>query len=327
MSPAFLLLLAAGCNRAPTVRVTGVAEAAEGQVVQLQAVVEDDQAAGHELSWDLGDGTRMEHVSAVSHTWKADGLYNVAVAARDPKGLVGQASYSVLVRNVAPTVSGCAAISTREGDVVELAGTVQDPGEDVRTVAWDFGDGATAPGLAARHAWEAAGTYDATLTATDDDGATGSCRATVTVRPFGFKLTEAQLREGFEAFAPAVQRCFHFTGRFRGVAAQGGASVERTLAWVEGTYRMEGLSGTVYDETARVSFEYKDDDSIWVKAEMLDSGALLPPDARCPLLEWTRVGDAQGAVVGHVAERGLDAASTTWDLARLVHAALSDERR
>jgi PKD repeat protein len=51
----------------------------------------------------------------------------------------------------------------------------------VTSYAWDFGDGATATGPQATHAYAAAGEYTATLTVTDDRGATGATTQAVTV--------------------------------------------------------------------------------------------------------------------------------------------------
>ncbi|MGL6223489.1 MAG: PKD domain-containing protein, partial [Steroidobacteraceae bacterium] len=56
-----------------------------------------------------------------------------------------------------------------------------DTGGSIVTYAWNFGDGGTATGTTASRIYTAAGTYTATLTVTDNLGATGPTTRTVTV--------------------------------------------------------------------------------------------------------------------------------------------------
>ena len=56
-----------------------------------------------------------------------------------------------------------------------------DPDGTVTSYAWAFGDGTTGTGPTAQHTYAQAGTYDVTLTVTDDDGATDTATGQVTV--------------------------------------------------------------------------------------------------------------------------------------------------
>jgi len=83
----------------------------------------------------------------------------------------------------APNVAPVAIIQASVTDLtvtVDGSSTVDGDGEIVE-FAWDFGDGATAVGPSASHAYGAAGTYTVTLTATDDEGATSVADSDVTV--------------------------------------------------------------------------------------------------------------------------------------------------
>jgi hypothetical protein len=55
-----------------------------------------------------------------------------------------------------------------------------DPDDNLLAHAWDFGDGQKGKGTAPVHVYERPGIYNATLTATDQDGRTG--RGTAEVR-------------------------------------------------------------------------------------------------------------------------------------------------
>jgi PKD repeat protein len=56
-----------------------------------------------------------------------------------------------------------------------------DPDGTIASYAWTFGDGATGTGLTTSHTYQSVGNYTAVLTVTDNQGATGSTSAPISV--------------------------------------------------------------------------------------------------------------------------------------------------
>ncbi|MGY1649769.1 PKD domain-containing protein [Geodermatophilus sp. SYSU D01119] len=86
---------------------------------------------------------------------------------------------TVVVVNQAPT----AALSVAADALTVTAdgSASADADGSIRSFAWDFGDGGTATGPQATHAYAAGGTYTVRLTVTDDLGLTGTATRQVTV--------------------------------------------------------------------------------------------------------------------------------------------------
>lgn len=136
--------------------------------------------------WNLGDGAKAEGPD-VTHTYTRPGTYEVTLIVEDDSGsLCSQARARQWIRvNAAPVprlnVKSIAAID----EVIDLNadGSIDSDGE-IRSYAWDFGDGAAAEGLAVTHAWAASGEYTVSLTVTDDAGQANSSatiRKTITI--------------------------------------------------------------------------------------------------------------------------------------------------
>jgi PKD repeat protein len=68
------------------------------------------------------------------------------------------------------------------GENVAFTSEVDDPEDNPVSVAWDFGDGTTATGQAAQHAYAEAGTFEVSATATDSHGADRTATAEIVVR-------------------------------------------------------------------------------------------------------------------------------------------------
>jgi serine protease len=119
-----------------------------------------------------------------------------------------------------------------------------DPDGTVLSYAWNFGDGATGSGVVVSHTYQSPGTYTATLTVTDDDGATNSASHTITVNP-SISLPVVNI-EATDANAAEPRKD---TGRFT-ISRQGSISARLVVGYtVSGTATngvdYKSLSGTV----------------------------------------------------------------------------------
>ena len=73
--------------------------------------------------------------------------------------------------------------SGQPGSIISFNGSAStDSDGSIVSYVWDFGDGSSASGITAAHAYGSAGTYTVTLMVTDNGGATGSATDTVSIQ-------------------------------------------------------------------------------------------------------------------------------------------------
>ncbi len=139
------------------------------------------KAWGYNQSGQLGDGTTVNRTTAVSVPG-VSGATAVAGGAEYSMALVGGAvppPPPPPPGNEPPTARltvGCDGLTcTADGSASS------DPDGSIASYAWDFGDGTRAGGRTAGHTYATAGTYQVSLTVTDDAGASDSARQQVTV--------------------------------------------------------------------------------------------------------------------------------------------------
>lgn len=112
--------------------------------------------------WDMGDGRRRRGKS-VEHCYDHPGLYAVRLQVLDPytdRPMMVQAEYEVDVRDLRQVYVE-SSDSSRIGQPFHFDALKSDPPANcnVQSVFWDFGDGNTATGPEADHAYQRAGTY------------------------------------------------------------------------------------------------------------------------------------------------------------------------
>ncbi len=150
-----------------------------GQAGTFTGFVNDDATGPLTYAWDFGDGASSAGLVA-THSYSAAGTYTVTFTATGPNNSDTETCLVTVNAAEPPVLSACAArpMTANVGETVNFSATAT--GARPLTFAWNFGDGTTANTLNATHAYNEVGTYNVTLTATNETG-TDTCTLTVTV--------------------------------------------------------------------------------------------------------------------------------------------------
>jgi PKD repeat protein len=134
-------------------------------------------------SWDFGDGSTGTGVTA-THTYAAAGSYPVTLTVGDDGGATGTSTTTVVATAIQPPTASFTSTVTGPSVAFDASGSF-DPDGTITSYAWTFGDGTTGTGVNPTHVYATAGTYNVTLTVTDDDSATGTQTNPVTTTTNG----------------------------------------------------------------------------------------------------------------------------------------------
>jgi len=133
-------------------------------------------------SWNFGDGKTATGVST-AHAYLQDGTRTVSLTVTDDEGKTDTTTATITVLNKAPVASFTeSAEVTTTGDTIAFdASGSYDPDGTIISYSWNFGDGNSDTGLTVNHVFDHSGTYTVTLTVTDNNGATDSETATISI--------------------------------------------------------------------------------------------------------------------------------------------------
>jgi PKD repeat protein len=163
------------------------AHTADGQrtVYVDGVVVAVDELAGDFANWDQSHHLALANEVTGDRPWLGEyhrvAIYQCAFAAEDvarhfAAGPRGPTNQNPTASFMADPITGAAPLTVRFD-----AAASSDPDGTIIGYAWDFGNGSTATGLTSEQVYPAAGVYTASLTVTDNSGATATTTATITV--------------------------------------------------------------------------------------------------------------------------------------------------
>jgi PKD repeat protein len=137
-----------------------------------------------DYKWNFGDGTTDDTGTGVAatHTYATSGVYTVTLTATDDLGVTASAKQVVTV-DAAPTAAFTSSPATpTPGSTITFgAGGSTDAVGTITTYSWNFGDGAAATGPNPTHTYIARGSYQVTLTVTNDAGQTATATKTIAI--------------------------------------------------------------------------------------------------------------------------------------------------
>ncbi len=199
--PALVSMTILSVNDAPIVASISDVTLVEGAALMTTAGSFNDVDLSN--SWtatvDYGDESGVqtlgltESTFTLLHDFADSGIYFATVTIVDQDGSIGAVTFEVNVQNLAAVVKAGSDQLVSEGALVSVAANFVDLGTiDTHTALIDWGDG-TGPTsvsvsqtagtgiVSASHVYADNGTYIATLTVTDEEGAVGTDQLTITV--------------------------------------------------------------------------------------------------------------------------------------------------
>ena len=262
-------------------------------------------------AWEFGDGGTATGATA-SHPYAAAGTYQVTLTVTDDKGLSTSVTNPVTATaapaNVAPVAAFTAGV--QELTVSVDGSTSTDTDGTVATYAWAFGDGGTATGATASHVYAAGGTYQVTLTVTDNKGLTNASTQPVTVTaPIPNKAPTAAFDISAAGLSATVD----------GSASADSDGSIQSYAWTFGDGGTSTDAATVHTYTAGGTYQVKltvtDDDGAETSLTKSVTVTAPPPANVLPTAAFTSSGTGLTATLDGSTSTDTDGtiATYTWE--------------
>lgn len=150
--------------------------------------------------WDFGDNTSGSGAQP-QHVYSRGGQFLVTLVVHDGKtsSLPVQTTVTISASNDAPVADAGGPYSGQPGVAVTFDGSQSfDPDGGDLNYAWNFGDGGQASGVSPVHVYSSTGTFNVSLTVSDDQGEENTAQTIAEITDAGSGDEEAVFYDSFE---------------------------------------------------------------------------------------------------------------------------------
>lgn len=205
--------------------------------------------------WDFGDATNGTGI-APGHAYAADGTYTVTLTVTDNDGATASQQQQVSVSSATNQSPIAQFTPTCNWLVCDFnAAASSDPDGSIAAYAWDFGDGTNGSGVTAQRTYAAGGTYQVTLTVTDNGGAQSTqTQPVMVIAPFALDAFSRTVTNGWGTADLGGTWTISGTAANFGVN-NGSAFNKLTAVNTAGNARLNAVSSQSFDITTRVSID------------------------------------------------------------------------
>jgi PKD repeat protein len=246
----------------------------EDELVQFDGTASTDNVEAVSYEWAFGDGSTASGPTP-THVYADPGEYTVTLTVTDAAGNTATDTITVTTQDVTPpNADATSTLQPTEDTTVEFDATNSTDNVAIDSYEWTFGDGTSATGATATHAYPDSGRYTVTVTVTDTAGNVGRDTLIIQVQENSTLIADAganrrvdedvslvlqgtqsrsdegidtyewELGDGTTATGPNIEHVYEQPGTY---------TVELTVTDQEGNVDTDMITVTVGDTTAPIA--------------------------------------------------------------------------